>query len=187
MYRTLVADAPWRYTNKADGVKELGASGAERAYRYHTMRTEEMARIPVADLAAEDAHLYVWVTNPVLTEQRQTIIGDLTAPALCRAWGFEPKALITWVKGGPPGLGFYWRGNTEHVIFAVRGNAPIPSDRRLRNVFDAPRRRHSQKPDIFLDLVERVSPGPYAELFSRRARFGWDYPIGDQALGGVAA
>lgn len=50
-----------------------------------------------------------------------------------------------------------------------------------------PRAAHSAKPDAFLDVVEQVSPGPYAELFSRRARFGWDYPIGDQALGGVAA
>lgn len=46
---------------------------------------------------------------------------------------------------------------------------------------------HSAKPDAFIDVVERVSPGPYAELFARRARFGWDYPIGDESLGGVAA
>jgi N6-adenosine-specific RNA methylase IME4 len=181
-YRTIVADPPWRYTNKADGVKELGASKAERARRYHTMRTEDMARLPVADLADERAHLYVWVTNPVLTEQRQSIIGDLTAPALIRAWGFEPRSLVTWVKAGPPGLGFYWRGNTEHVIFATRGDAKVPVERRLRNHFESPRRGHSEKPDLFLDLVEQVSDGPYVEMFARRARFGWDY-WGDQSLG----
>jgi N6-adenosine-specific RNA methylase IME4 len=53
--------------------------------------------------------------------------------------------------------------------------------------FTWPRGKHSAKPEAFLDIVEQVSPGPYAELFARRARFGWDYPIGDQALGGVAA
>jgi len=62
----------------------------------------------------------------------------------------------------------------------------------VAQTWDHPRRYdgskiHSAKPDAALDLIEQASPGPYAELFARRARFGWDYPIGDQALGGEAA
>lgn len=178
-YRTIVADPPWRYTNKRDGVKEIGAPGEK--LRYHSMSTDEMAALDVGAIAEDDAHLYMWVTNPVLTEQRQSIIGTLTAPALMRAWGFEPKSLLTWHKTGPPGMGFYWRGQTEHVILGVKGRLPIASDRRLRNLFESPRRGHSQKPDLFMDLVEQVSPGPYLEMFSRRARFGWD-TWGNEAL-----
>lgn len=62
-----------------------------------------------------------------------------------------------------------------------------PVVRESSSWWEWPQGQHSAKPDAFLDIVERVSPGPYAELFSRRARFGWDYPIGDQALGGIAA
>jgi N6-adenosine-specific RNA methylase IME4 len=73
---------------------------------------------------------------------------------------------------------------TEHVIFATRGDSQIPAALRESNVIHAPRTRHSEKPDAFMDLVERVSPGPYLEMFSRRARFGWD-TWGDEALGTV--
>ena len=75
-----------------------------------------------------------------------------------------------------------------HEINAEKGQrtAPVIVQATSR-WFQWPRGEHSAKPDAFLDLVEQVSPGPYAELFSRRARFGWDYPIGDQALGGKAA
>jgi N6-adenosine-specific RNA methylase IME4 len=71
-------------------------------------------------------------------------------------------------------MGFYFRGETEHVLFGVRGKLPIPPDRRLKNVFTAPKTGHSRKPTHFFDLVERVSPGPYVELFSRDPRLGWD-------------
>lgn len=177
-YRTIVADPPWAYTSSPTG-STTSAEG-----HYPTMRTEVMAQIDVASLSDDDAHLYVWVTNPILTEQRMGIVGDLNAPALVRAWGFEPKTILTWHKTGPPGMGFYWRGQTEHVIFGIRGNAPIPPARRLRNLFESPRRGHSEKPEMFLDLVEQVSPRPFLEMFSRRARFGWD-TWGNESLGHV--
>jgi hypothetical protein len=76
------------------------------------------------------------------------------------------------------------------VIFGRRGTAPHLT-RVDRTVFDWKRPygpdgkpAHSAKPDAFLDMVEVVSPGPFAELFARRARFGWAYPLGNQSLSG---
>ena len=180
-YRTIVADPPWRYTKNPP---PKTGSGASAEHQYPTMTTDDMALLDVASLAEDDAHLYMWVTNPILTEQRPSITGTLNAPALVRAWGFEPKTMLTWHKTGPPGMGFYWRGQTEHVIFATRGNAPISAGIRLRNLFESPRASHSEKPDLFLDLVEQVSPGPRLEMFARRQRFGWD-TWGNEALGHV--
>jgi N6-adenosine-specific RNA methylase IME4 len=147
-YQTIVADPPWQYT-KAD--LQSYARGAAEGH-YDTESVSAIARIPLGELAADDAHLFMWVTNPVLTEQRC----DASPLSVVRAWGFEPKTVLTWVKpdGGP---GWYFRGNTEHVIYAVRGKAGIPA-------------------------ALRVCPGPYMEAFARRARFGWDY-WGDQSLG----
>jgi N6-adenosine-specific RNA methylase IME4 len=82
--------------------------------------------------------------------------------------------------------GYYFRGTTEHFLFCVRGSLRLQTTDGLPTAYLWPRLPHSQKPDAFYDLVEQASPGPYAELFARRARFGWDYPIGDQALGGIA-
>ena len=158
-YATIVADPPWAY--QRSGVQ--GAVDAE----YSTLTGDDIATLPVRDLAGDNAHLYMWVTVPKLW--------DSPNPAeIAEAWGFNYKTMITWVKGEKVGLGWYYRVDTEHCIFATRGSAPIPPELRESNVLWSPRGRHSAKPDAFLDLVERVSPGPRLELFCRRPRFGWD-------------
>jgi N6-adenosine-specific RNA methylase IME4 len=147
---------------------------------YTTMTNAEVAALPVGELADDDAELYLWVTNPRLYGERD---GQCSPLAIIEGWGFEYKTLLTWVKTGALGLGFYFRGQTEHVLYCTRGDVKIPPARRESNVITAPRRGHSEKPDAFYDLVERVSPEPRVELFARRARLsGWDY-WGDQSLG----
>ena len=178
-YRTIVADPPWRYTVVAPPTLR-GSKATSAEMHYDTMTMEEISAIDVADLAENDAHLYLWVTNPVITEQRRK--SGPNAFDVARAWGFEPKTLLTWIKSeNGAGMGFFFRGDTEHVIFAVRGQLPIPPESRISNVFRGSRGRHSQKPEAFLDLVEQVSPGPYLELFARRQRLGWD-TWGNEAL-----
>lgn len=152
-YRTLVADPPWMFPRDwGDGVA---------ADHYAPMPTDEIAALPLADLAAPDSHLYLWVPGSLLPE----------ALFVCEAWGFAFKALLTWIKPGL-GLGSYWRVATEHICFATRGSLPTQA-RDLRNWFEARRKRHSEKPDEFYRLVERASPGPFLELYARRPRVGW--------------
>lgn len=170
-YRTIVADPPWRYTKTGARIagRMVGrGGGAER--HYTTMSMEEVASLNVADLTADQAHLYLWVTNPKM----------FSGPAdIVKAWGFEYVTLLTWIKTGAPGLGWYFRGATEHVIFATRGKLGIETAKRVSNVFTAPRGRHSAKPEVFYETVERVSPGPYLELFARSKRDGW-YAWGEE-------
>ena len=107
---------------------------------------------------------------------------DIITRGSKRTASVESAKVITWEKQGALGMGFSFRNQTEHILFGVRGDLPIPPAKRERTIFAAPRGRHSEKPDSFMDMVERVSPGPYLEMFARRARFGWDY-WGDQSLG----
>jgi N6-adenosine-specific RNA methylase IME4 len=191
-YGTVVLDPPWKYT-KNPTERHSNGRGASAEHYYGTMTNEEIAALPVGNLAAPTAHLYLWVTNPILLRYRQTIHGKPDPVDMVRGWGFEPKALLTWVKtseepepdeegdGPGRGMGWYFRGDTEHVVFAVRGDAVIPAALRRSNVFFAPTTGHSAKPDLFLDIAESVSPEPRVELFARRARFGWDY-WGDESL-----
>jgi N6-adenosine-specific RNA methylase IME4 len=133
--------------------------------RYSGLADEEIASIPVAGLAGDAAHLYLWATCPKLEE----------AFGIMRAWGFTYKTLITWRKQGTLGMGVYYRVDTEHVLFGVRGSLPIPPSERQRNWLEAPKTGHSIKPPSFFDLVEAVSPGRYVELFARQPRLGWDH------------
>lgn len=166
-YRTICADPPWQYDN-ARGTQtrcRAGRSQVTARGNYPTLSADEIAALPVADLADRNCSLYLWVTNPLI----------FTAREIVTAWGFRYVTLLTWVKTGAPGLGFSFRGHTEHVVYATRGDVVIAPDKRESNVIVAPRRRHSQKPEAFYDLVERVSEGPYLEMFARNHhRFFWD-------------
>lgn len=177
-YRTIVADPPWHYGRKFNGFSggkvRSPRHGTPRDLPYRTMTVDEVAALPVGTLAESAAHLYLWTTQKFLWE----------APRVVRSWGFNPGPLLTWCK--PPmgrGLGDAFTPTTEFVLFAHRGQLR-PLSRHESTWFDGPRAAHSQKPEAFLDIVERVSPGPYVELFARRARFGWDY-AGDESLGTV--
>lgn len=168
-YSTIVADPPWMY-QKQPGETKGSASMAE--HQYQTMTNEQIAALPVAGMAAAKAHLYLWFTNPGTWGNR---FSTVTPCDIATAWGFEYKTVLTWVKPGGGGMGWFFRGQTEHVLFATRGGLGIPADKREPNIVCAHRHGHSQKPPAFFDLVERVSPGPYVELFARAPRLGWDH------------
>lgn len=178
-YATIVADPPWQYQKaprskqREDGPKYRGRQAEDY---YSTMTNDQIATMPVGELAAETAHLFMWVTNPGMFGGR---FSRVTPRDIVEAWGFSYQTLLTWVKtsdGAPTtnGMGWYFRGCTEHVVYATRGDAHIEEHLREPNVIMAARGGHSEKPAAFGDLVERVCPGPYLELFARAPRLGWD-------------
>ena len=160
-YKTIYADPPWR---------EVGGGkikrGADR--HYPLMKTADICRLPVADLADDNCHLYLWVTNNHLPDGFKVI----------ETWGFRYVTCITWNKDRI-GLGQYFRGNTEHCLFAVKGNLPykIIDGKRAQGVtgFFEAKRKHSQKPDKMREMIEFVSYPPRIELFAREQFEGWDY------------
>jgi N6-adenosine-specific RNA methylase IME4 len=177
-YRCIVADPPWPYADRLTLSWRKGRPSGEGKpmLAYPSLALDELAAMPVEGLVAPEAHLYLWTTQRYLWD----------APRICRAWGFEPAAVITWCK--PPtgfSLGGTWGKASEFVLFARRGAASALS-RTNRDWYEWPRSHgHSGKPDAFLDLVEQVSPGPRLELFARRQRLGWD-TWGNEALEHVA-
>ena len=127
------------------------------------MTPEEIGKLAVPDIAADDAILWLWTTNAHLFE----------AKGVLEAWGFEQKTILTWVKHHC-GVGVWLRGQTEHCVLATKGR-PLVNLTDQSTVLRAPAGRHSQKPDEFYALVEKLCPAPrYAELFQRTAREGWD-------------
>lgn len=159
-YRTIYADPPW-YERGAGKIKR----GADR--HYPLMKTDEICKLPVAKLAADNAHLYLWVTNNFLSDGLRVMA----------AWGFTYKTMITWGKD-KQGLGQYFRGMTEHCLFGVRGSLPYKMDGEKRvqgkTLLLAPRGEHSAKPEEMRTMIERVSYGPFLELFARTTAPGWD-------------
>ena len=166
-FATFLVDPPWRFTNKTGKV----APEHKRLARYGTMTLPEIMALPVGQLAAPTAHLYLWCPNALLPD----------GIAVMKAWGFTYKSNIVWHKvrkdGGSDGrgVGFYFRNVTELVLFGVRGkNArTLAPGRRQVNLLATRKREHSRKPDEQYEIIEACSPGPYLELFARGTRKGW--------------
>jgi len=153
LYRTIDADPPW-------DVEQKGARGA--AIHYDLMTLDQIKAMPIADLCEPNAHCWLWVTNATLRHGYDVL----------EAWGFTPRSIFTWVKPRM-GLGNYLRNATEHVLLGTRGKAPVLFNAQPNWGF-FPRQDHSHKPEEFQEIVKRVSPGPYLELFARRRYPGFD-------------
>ena len=173
-FSTILADPPWRFHNRTGKM----APEHRRLARYSTMSFQEIGDLPVGSIAAETAHLYLWVPNALLPYGLEVM----------DSWGFNYKTNIIWYKvrkdGGPDrrGVGFYFRNVTEMILFGIRGkNArTLQPGRSQENIIVSQKREHSRKPDEQYDLIEACSPGPFIELFARGARKGW-FGWGDQA------
>lgn len=170
---TIVADPPWSFRDKGS---RAAPDWTGKAGGYRTMSREAIVAMPVREIAAPAAHLYLWVTDAHCI--------DGTAAAVLEGWGFRGVQFLDWVKTTADGsrlamgMGHWFRHSSEHLIFAVRGRAPALR-RDLRATFFAPREAHSAKPDRLQELAELMSPGPRLELFARRPREGWTV-FGDQ-------
>jgi N6-adenosine-specific RNA methylase IME4 len=173
-FGTILADPPWQFQNKTGKV----APEHKRLNRYETLLLPEIMALPVKEISAETAHLYLWVPNAMLPD----------GLAVMQAWGFQYKGNIIWHKirkDGEPdgrGVGFYFRNVTEMLLFGIRGkNArTLAPGRSQVNFIKTRKREHSRKPDEQYPIIERCSRGPFLELFARGTRKGWT-TWGDQA------
>jgi N6-adenosine-specific RNA methylase IME4 len=153
-FQLLYADPPWQLGNPDS------AHAPEN--HYPTMPLAEICALRPP--TAEDALLLLWAVNCLLPEALQVI----------EAWGFEYKTNLVWVKPRI-GLGYWARNRHELLLLGTRGRFPLPDPAdRPDSVLQAPRGRHSQKPDRFYQLIEQAWPqATKLELFARRARPGW--------------
>jgi N6-adenosine-specific RNA methylase IME4/ParB-like chromosome segregation protein Spo0J len=156
-FNIIYADPPWQYDYSL-------ASNREIENQYPTMTLEAIRNLPLADCLADDAVLFLWVTNPKLAEGLE----------VSRAWGFSYRTNMVWVKD-KIGMGYYTRQKHELLLIGKRGNFRVPEPgARPDSVIEAPRRGHSEKPEVVYRLIENMYPtGKYLELFARTERPGW--------------
>lgn len=161
-YKTIYIDPPWE--EKGGGKIKRGADR-----HYKTMKLPEIAALPMQQLADPNGcHLYMWVTNNFLEK----------GLALLKGWGFEYITVITWQKDRF-GLGQYYRGITEHCIFAsTKKRLPYKTINGTRQQgitgFCEAKTVHSRKPVKMREMIEKVSYAPRIELFARQYADGWD-------------
>ena len=158
-YGAILADPPWQFKGRGSGPTDRSTE-----VHYPTMPLDELAALPVANLAADDCVLFLWVTSDHL----------MKAGEIMKYWGFEYKTTaFIWYKVGPIGLGYWTRKQAEICLLGTRGK-PCRLARDVPEVIEAYRNKHSEKPTEVFRRIEKLVPGPYVELFARRSRDGWD-------------
>ena len=162
-YCVIYADPPWAYDNHA--------SRAAAASHYETMTQEDIAALPVPEIAAKDCALFLWATFPMLKQALEII----------EAWGFHYKTCaFTWIKQNPRGdelfmgIGNWTRSNAEVCLLATRGK-PKRVCKKVRSVIVSHIEQHSKKPDETRRRIdELMGDVPRIELFARTRAIGWD-------------
>ena len=156
-FDVIYADPPWRYQHSISESRAI-------ENQYPTMDLPDICALPVGNVCATNCVLFMWATSPKLAE----------AMLVIESWGFEYKTCMVWVKD-KIGMGYYARQRHELLLIATRGTPETPEPAsRPDSVIEAPRGKHSAKPDEFYSIIERMYPGrAMIELFSRSPRAGW--------------
>lgn len=162
-YSTVVVDPPWHYEQFV--TEPSRGTWQNKTLPYRSMTVDEIAALPITDLASRHSRVFLWTTNRYLP----------SAFDILHAWGFRYRQTLVWHKLDANHIGGSVASPTiEFLLVAVRGN-PARSGQWPTAMIEAARgREHSTKPPAFADIVERVSPPPYVELFARQPRLGWD-------------
>lgn len=165
-YQVIYADPPWSYR-----VWSKKGNGRSAESHYPTMSIEEIADLPVNELADENCALFLWVTFPLLKEIWKVI----------DAWGFTYKSVaFVWIKQNKKadslfwGMGYWTRANAEICILATKGS-PKRYSKRVHQVIVSHIEEHSKKPEEARRRIEQLMGDvPRIELFARRETPGWD-------------
>lgn len=172
-YRTIVADPPWPYPG---GFKHSIATGRDHRWQpgtleryelpYESMSLDEIKALPVGRLADPDgSRLFLWTTNAYLRD----------AFDVMAAWGFRYGQTLVWHKvNAAPWAKSVAPNSADFILVGAKGKPGRNGKLVSAVIAHGVPKEHSRKPEVFLDLIEQVSPGPYVELFARRHRLGWD-------------
>ena len=167
-FKIVYADPNWRFKTYSEKGK-----GRSADKHYKTSNVDELATLPVEQIADKDCILFLWVSNPMLID----------AINLAHTWGFQYKTVaFTWVKqnkntsGYFKGMGYWTRKNPEMCLLFTKGK-PKRVSMNVEQLIISPRREHSRKPDEIKDrIVELMGDVPRIELFARHSPDdGWDY------------
>jgi N6-adenosine-specific RNA methylase IME4 len=167
-FPVIYADPPWTWNTWGGDTGKIH-SAVDTHYRTSTL--DQIAKLPVAQLAADDCALLLWCTGPHIA------IG--THIKVMEAWGFRPSTIaFVWVKekldgdGLRHGMGYCTRANAEVVFYASKGS-PLRLAADVEQVVMAPRGEHSAKPEEVRRRIERLFAGPYLELYARKLVPNW--------------
>jgi len=187
-YQVLYIDPPWSYnTNGAPASHRPCLDKGDKPHSvnhyYKTMSLNDIKTLPIQNLTDKNAIIFMWATNPLLPEAFEVL----------KSWNLKYKTCFTWHKINSKGMGYWFRGYTEHLLLAIKGN--VKAFRCLEPNFKSTKvGKHSEKPVFFRELIEDVTSDYPAKLemfarnevslFSEQFNQKWDF-FGNEAKNSI--
>ena len=170
-YNIIYADPAWNYNNKVFRKDRINKYAGSADYHYKTMSIDDIKKLPVKNISADNCILFMWATFPNLPEALEVI----------KSWGFTYKTLgFSWLKTNKIngnlffGIGHYTKSNCEVCLIGIKGRPPI-IDNSVSSAILSNREQHSKKPDIVRErIVKLCGDIQRIELFAREKVEGWD-------------
>lgn len=160
LYDVISIDPAWNYEGENKNTTSYDANGRRVANPYPEMSTQEIKNINLPLM--EDAVVFLWTTHKFLPD----------AFDILRSWELDYKATLVWNKE-KIGMGAWFRMQCEFCLVGIKGK-PYWNNTIYRDIMNEPRRQHSRKPDVFFDMVDKITLGRKLEYFSREKREGWE-------------
>jgi len=167
-YNVIYADPPWQYNVGEQHGKEGTVQETTLSTHYPSISIEKICDLPVPNIVAKDAVLFLWATPPLVWSQE--------AFQVISSWGFEAKACFVWDKM-KHNVGHYNSVRHEFLIIAIKGSYPLHHKKLYPSIQSIKRTKHSAKPEEFRKIIDDIyckGKRPYIDLFGRgKAPKGW--------------
>jgi N6-adenosine-specific RNA methylase IME4 len=160
LFDVISVDPPWPYEGQNKNITSFDAVGRRVANPYPEMSIEDIKKIQMPLM--DNAVVLLWTTHKFLPD----------AFEILKQWNLEYKATLVWNKE-KIGMGAWFRMQCEFCIVGVKGK-PYWENTTFRDIINEPRREHSRKPDLFFEMIEKITMGRRLEYFSREKRNGWE-------------
>tara|TARA_B110000285_G_scaffold189059_1_gene215545 strand:- start:805 stop:1962 length:1158 start_codon:yes stop_codon:yes gene_type:complete len=160
LFDVVSVDPPWNYEGESKKITSFDAVGRRAANPYPEMSTDEIKKIKLPLM--DDAVVLLWTTHKFLPD----------AFDILKEWGLDYKATLVWNKE-KIGMGAWFRMQCEFCLVGVKGK-PYWENTKYRDIIEEPRRQHSRKPDVFFDVIDKITLGRKLDYFSREKRNGWE-------------
>tara|TARA_B100000768_G_scaffold34260_1_gene32863 strand:+ start:3045 stop:4172 length:1128 start_codon:yes stop_codon:yes gene_type:complete len=160
LFDVVSVDPPWNYEGDTKKITSFDSIGRRVSNPYPEMSTDEIKKIKLPLM--NDAVVLLWTTHKFLPD----------AFDILREWGLDYKATLVWNKE-KIGMGAWFRMQCEFCLVGIKGK-PYWENKKFRDIIEEPRRQHSRKPDLFFDIINKITLGRKLDYFSREKRNGWE-------------
>ena len=167
-WQIIYADPPWKQRRGNGEKRKNRLAGTELDYQTLSLEEIEEHLRKATEHTTENSIMFLWAIDKYLFQAQE----------IAERVGYKLHARMIWDKMNGIPAAYTVRFGHEYLLYMYRGKfTPIAENERgkIHTVFREKAKRHSQKPEIAYEIIERLYPNAERlEMYARNERNGWD-------------